>query len=71
MKTAEPKHLAIWQAFLDSTRKNVSSHVFETWIRPIRCLTIEDNVAITKDDPRILTDGLAREVDEIETLMAG
>ena len=34
-------------------------------------IRVEDNVAITKDDPRILTDGLARTVDEIETLMAG
>ena len=34
-------------------------------------IRVEDNVAITKDDPRILTDGLARSVDEIESLMAG
>jgi Xaa-Pro aminopeptidase len=34
-------------------------------------IRVEDNVAITKDDPRILTDGLARTVDEIESLMAG
>ena len=34
-------------------------------------IRVEDNVAITKDDPRILTDGLGRTVDEIEMLMAG
>jgi len=34
-------------------------------------IRIEDNVAITRDDPRILTDGLARTADEIEALMAG
>jgi Xaa-Pro aminopeptidase len=33
-------------------------------------IRIEDNVAITQDEARILTDGLARTVDEIETLMA-
>jgi len=34
-------------------------------------IRIEDNIAITKDKPRILTDGLARTTDEIEALMAG
>ena len=33
-------------------------------------IRIEDNVAVTRDDPRILTDGLARDADEIEALMA-
>jgi Xaa-Pro aminopeptidase len=33
-------------------------------------IRIEDNVAITRDGPRILTDGLARTADEIEALMA-
>jgi Xaa-Pro aminopeptidase len=34
-------------------------------------IRIEDNVAITRDEPRILTKGLARTADEIEALMAG
>ena len=33
-------------------------------------IRIEDNVAITNDAPRILTEGLARTVDEIEAQMA-
>jgi len=33
-------------------------------------IRIEDNVAITHDDARILTDGLVRTADEIEALMA-
>jgi Xaa-Pro aminopeptidase len=33
-------------------------------------IRIEDNVAITQDAPRILTEGLARTVDEIEAQMA-
>ena len=33
-------------------------------------IRIEDNVAITKDDPLILTDGLARTADEVEAQMA-
>ena len=33
-------------------------------------IRIEDNVAITSGDPRILTEGLARTADEIETQMA-
>ena len=33
-------------------------------------IRIEDNIAITSDDARILTDGLARTVNEIEELMA-
>ena len=34
-------------------------------------IRIEDNIAITQDKPRILTDGLARTPDEVEALMAG
>jgi Xaa-Pro aminopeptidase len=33
-------------------------------------IRIEDNVAITRDEPRILTDGLAKTPSEIEALMA-
>jgi len=33
-------------------------------------IRIEDNIAITNDDARVLTDGLARTADEIEALMA-
>jgi Xaa-Pro aminopeptidase len=33
-------------------------------------IRIEDNVAITKDGPRLLTEGLARRADDIEALMA-
>jgi Xaa-Pro aminopeptidase len=33
-------------------------------------IRIEDNVAITKDGPRLLTEGLARSADDIEALMA-
>jgi len=34
-------------------------------------IRIEDNVAITRDAPRILTDGLVKSPDDIEALMAG
>jgi Xaa-Pro aminopeptidase len=34
-------------------------------------IRIEDNIAITNDEARILTDGLARTANEIEELMAG
>ena len=34
-------------------------------------IRIEDNVAVTRDEPRVLTEGLAKRVDEIEALMAG
>ena len=34
-------------------------------------IRIEDNVAITRDEPRILTEGLARTADDVEALMAG
>jgi Xaa-Pro aminopeptidase len=34
-------------------------------------IRIEDNIAITNDEARILTDGLARTADEIEAQMAG
>ncbi len=33
-------------------------------------IRIEDNIAITKDEPRLLTEGLARAPDDIEALMA-
>jgi Xaa-Pro aminopeptidase len=33
-------------------------------------IRIEDNIAVTQSDPRILTEGLARTVDEIEAQMA-
>lgn len=34
-------------------------------------IRIEDNIAITKDEPRILSDGLVRTAEDIEALMAG
>ena len=34
-------------------------------------IRIEDNVAVTREDPRILTDGLFKSADDIEALMAG
>jgi len=34
-------------------------------------IRIEDNVAITRDEPRVLTEGLARTTEDIEDLMAG
>jgi Xaa-Pro aminopeptidase len=33
-------------------------------------IRIEDNIVITRDEPRILTDGLVRMPDDIEALMA-
>ena len=33
-------------------------------------IRIEDDVAVTRDEPRVLTDGLAKTADEIEALMA-
>jgi Xaa-Pro aminopeptidase len=33
-------------------------------------IRIEDDVAITREEPRILTEGLARSVAEIEDVMA-
>ena len=33
-------------------------------------IRIEDNIAVTKDEPRILTDGLVKTADDIEALMA-
>ena len=34
-------------------------------------IRIEDDVAVTRDEPRILTDGLVKSVADIEALMAG
>jgi Xaa-Pro aminopeptidase len=34
-------------------------------------IRIEDNVAITRDEPRILTDGLVKSAEDVEALMAG
>ena len=34
-------------------------------------IRIEDNVAVTREDPRILTDGLVKSADDIEALMRG
>ena len=33
-------------------------------------IRIEDNVAITRDEPRVLTEGLAKAPDDVEALMA-
>ena len=33
-------------------------------------IRIEDNVAVTRDEPRVLSDGLAKTADDIEALMA-
>ena len=51
--------------YIQATEESVASRWRGLGIR------IEDNVAITRDDPRVLTDGLARTTDEIEALMAG
>jgi Xaa-Pro aminopeptidase len=34
-------------------------------------IRIEDNVAVTKDEPRILTDGLVKSADDVEALVRG
>ena len=34
-------------------------------------IRIEDNVAVTRDEPQVLTMGLAKTPDDIEALMAG
>jgi Xaa-Pro aminopeptidase len=34
-------------------------------------IRIEDDVAVTKDEPLVLSGGLAKRADEIEALMAG
>jgi Xaa-Pro aminopeptidase len=51
--------------YIPAHREDVAEHWRGTGIR------IEDNVAITRGDPKILTEGLARTPDEIEAVMAG
>ncbi len=35
-----------WDEFLDVARAKVSHHVFETWLKPVHCLSIDDDTAI-------------------------
>ncbi len=51
--------------YIGPSEKEVPAHWRGMGIR------IEDNVAITKDEPRVLTAGLAKAPDDIEALMAG
>jgi len=36
----------LWLAFLAAIQPKLSSHVFETWLKPLRCVRIEDEVAV-------------------------
>ena len=36
----------LWSAFLDAAKTSISSHVFETWIRPVECVSYS-NGAVT------------------------
>jgi chromosomal replication initiator protein len=34
-----------WNAFLGASRDNISKHVLETWLTPVRCLSLENGTA--------------------------
>ena len=34
-----------WNAFLDSSRDKISKHVLETWLTPVRCVSIQNGIA--------------------------
>ena len=36
----------LWLEFLAAVQPKLSSHVFETWLKPLRCVRIEDEVAV-------------------------
>ena len=62
----------LWDNFLQDIRPSVSNHVFDTWLRPIRCTSLRDDViTLEVRDPffrdwlvdhyiDVIRDGLAR-----------
>ncbi|MEZ4270627.1 MAG: DnaA/Hda family protein, partial [Myxococcota bacterium] len=44
MNSIKPIPLELWTSFLTDVRSQLSTHVFETWLRPVRCRDFTDGV---------------------------
>ena len=42
MTTAALDPSATWNAFLDAARDKISKHVLDTWLTPVRCVSLEN-----------------------------
>jgi chromosomal replication initiator protein len=48
----------LWQSFLDSAARQISSHVLETWLRPVRCVGYADGRLLLEVRDRFARDWL-------------
>ena len=48
----------LWQDFLESVRPKVSSHVLETWLRPVRCVRCTGGTAVLEVRDQFFRDWL-------------
>ena len=62
MTAAQPSHSnnanELWLDFLESVRSKLSSHVLETWLRPVRCNGLENGVVILEVRDQFFRDWL-------------
>lgn len=77
---AAPDASGLWQTFLNTVEPTLSRHVVETWLRPIRCLQINDGTVIlevrdqffrdwlTDHYADFIVEGLARTVGQTLTI---
>lgn len=48
----------LWLEFLATVQPKLSSHVFETWLKPVRCLRFEDGTAVLEVRDQFFRDWL-------------
>lgn len=49
----------LWQDFLEAVRPKLSSHVLETWLRPVRCIHFENGAVVLEVRDQFFRDWLA------------
>ena len=62
--TPEASADALWSGFLEGVRPRLSSHVFETWLRPVRCVQCQDGKVVLEVRDQFLRDWLADHYSE-------
>jgi chromosomal replication initiator protein len=54
----------VWNGFLQAVRPKLSSHVFETWMRPVRCIRCTNGHAVLEVRDQFLRDWLSDHYSE-------
>ncbi len=50
--------LRVWDAFLANARSKLSKHVLDTWLKPVRCLRLDNGVAVLEVHDQFCRDWL-------------